>query len=83
MTAGELMKQAGMTAAEYMRAAMHEIDEAFGPGFAKANPALVGAYMQTAAADFATMWFTQHLERGLDDLGGGLDRIAKAIAPDE
>jgi hypothetical protein len=44
-----LMRQAGHTAEEYMCRAVEEIDRLFGEGYAKANPGLVGAFMQTAA----------------------------------
>lgn len=47
-----LMRQAGMTAAVYMSDAIDEIDRAFGKGYAKGHPELVGAFMQTAASDY-------------------------------
>ena len=38
-----------MTAHDYLLAAVRDIDAIFGKGYAAKNPALVGAYMQTAA----------------------------------
>lgn len=48
-----LVCQAPTSAALYMRAAVDEIDATFGAGYAANNPALVAAFMQTCAADFA------------------------------
>jgi hypothetical protein len=44
---GTLMRQAKYTAAEYLNAAVIDIDEKFGDGFAKEHPELVAAYMTT------------------------------------
>ncbi|KGK24271.1 hypothetical protein [Pseudomonas plecoglossicida] len=49
---GTLMRQAGMTATDYMIDAVDAIDRQFGEGYAKKHPELVGAFIQTAAADF-------------------------------
>jgi hypothetical protein len=52
--AGYAVKQAGMTAADYLGYAIEYIDRAFGDGYAKKNPALVGVFMTVCARDFAT-----------------------------
>jgi hypothetical protein len=49
-----LMRQASMTATEYMIEAVKEIDNLFGDGFAKKNPRLVGDFMKVASKDFQT-----------------------------
>ena len=49
-----LLRQAPMTIADYMAHAVKYIDDAFGPGYAKENPALVGAVIQASAQDFHT-----------------------------
>jgi hypothetical protein len=49
-----LMRQAKYTAAEYLNAAVIEIDEKFGDGYAKKNPELIAAYMNTAALDYGS-----------------------------
>lgn len=50
------MEQAGWTADTYLGAAIKYIDKRFGKGYAKKNPQLVGAFMQTAAIDFAVLF---------------------------
>jgi len=40
-----------ITANDYMLQAVRNIDEAFGDGYAKEHPELVGAYMQTVAIE--------------------------------
>src|SRR6516162_4954672 len=47
-----LMRQAQMTAHDYMAQARHDIDEVFGERYAISHPELIAAYMQTAALDF-------------------------------
>lgn len=69
LTADKLMGQAMMTAHDYMAHAVHDIDEIFGPGYAKAHPELVAAYMQTAAIDFAATF-------GLQGIAESIDRLA-------
>ena len=61
-----LMRQAPMTAAEYFSAAVRTIDGQFGEGFAKANPALIVGFMQTAASDFNASILAQQIRAGLD-----------------
>ena len=48
----QAMRQAMMTAHDYMRNAKHDIDEIFGPDTAIENPELVAAYMNAAAIDY-------------------------------
>jgi hypothetical protein len=67
-----LLRQAGMTAHDYMLAGITSIDDLFGKGYAKAHPELLAAYMQTAAIDF-------HSAIIVKDLGGALERIANAL----
>ncbi len=72
--AGELLKQAGMTAATYLDSAIDNIDKAFGKGYAKQNPDLVAAYMRTCALDFATAC----MRDGIGELADAVDRVAQA-----
>lgn len=53
-----IMRQAGMTAAEYLDAAVKYIDETFGEGYAKNNPMLVGAFRVPPAPErkHTTSW---------------------------
>jgi hypothetical protein len=47
-----LLHQAHATVGEYLREAVRYIDEELGDGYAKKNPALVAAFIQTAASDY-------------------------------
>ena len=71
-----LLKQAPMTAHDYMHSAISDIDKMFGEGFAKKNPDLVAAYMQVCAKDFATASFCKVfgtvLDRRLGDIASAL-----------
>lgn len=71
-TAQELMRRAMMTAHDYMTHAETDIDAHFGAGFARQNPALIAAYMQAAALDFAATF-------GLQGVAGSIDHVADAI----
>ena len=54
MTPRDLMRQASMTANDYMWDAIRDIDILLGEGYAAKHPELIGAYMQTAAQDYHT-----------------------------
>jgi hypothetical protein len=49
-----LMRQASMTADEYLNKAVTAIDRVLGDGYAKQHPELIAEFMRTAAADFNT-----------------------------
>ncbi len=49
-----LLRQAPMTAKTYLIEAIKAIDQALGDGYAEKHPALVSAFIQTCAMDFAT-----------------------------
>lgn len=49
-----LLRQAPMTAHDYMFHALKDIDELFGDGYAAKNPELVGVYMKVCAMDYDT-----------------------------
>ena len=78
-----LSRQAGSTACDYMRDAVRAIDGEFGEGFAKAHPSLVGAYMQTAALDFAAMSQTDSLEVIAEKLQAIADYTSTSELADE
>lgn len=48
----ELLKQASMTAEDYMRKAVTAIDQLMGDGYAEKNPSLIIAFMQIADNDY-------------------------------
>jgi len=56
LNADELARQAGVTAAQWMRAAVEEIDNMFGNGYAAKHPELVSGFIQSAALDQAGMY---------------------------
>jgi hypothetical protein len=60
-TAEKLMEQASWTSTSYMNDAVDSIDKKFGKGYAKKNPQLIGAFMQTAALDFLAMYLAQEI----------------------
>ena len=45
-SADTLLRQASLTAEEYMTEAIERIDKSFGQGYAKKNPNLVAAFMK-------------------------------------
>jgi hypothetical protein len=70
------LKQAGMTAHHYLFQAVKSIDQAFGEGYAKANPELVGVFIQTCAADFHSGWVTQEIASALKEIAVSLSQIS-------
>lgn len=72
MDADNLMRQAPMTAELYLRNAVASIDQVFGVGYAKANPAVVAAFLQTCAMDFATVMGSNAVDRLTDAISTGL-----------
>jgi len=74
-----LMEQAQMTSADYMRRARHEIDAAFGEGYAEKNPTLVAAFMQTAASDYAAALQSKVIGEALEQVAGQLGYVAGGI----
>lgn len=63
-----LLRQAPMTAAEYMGAAVQEIDKTFGDGYAEAHPELVGAFIQTSAIDLGSAIIARAIQNGFEKL---------------
>jgi hypothetical protein len=84
-----LLDQATYTAGCYLGGAVRSIDSLFGDGYAKKNPGLVGAFMQTAVADFsaalsviASQNVAEALRAAVFDLGdvaGSLNGIGGAL----
>ncbi len=74
-----LMNQAPGTVGFYLTKAIDEIDRHFGDGYAKKNPALLGAFLQATALDFGVSVLAQQVRLGLQEIAGGLGEIARAI----
>ncbi len=81
-----LMRQAWKTSAEYMDAAVREIDATFGKGYAARNPALVASFMQVAAQDFHSASLgvaAQRIGDAVTEIGIGLSQVAEALGSRE
>ncbi len=77
-----LMEQAPMTVAGYLRAAIREIDSQFGDGYAASNPALVGAFVQACADDYAATTAVagrQIIASDIAEVADQLGQVAAAI----
>ena len=74
-SAETLMRQAGYSAEEWLWQAVEAIDKQFGEGYAKENPALVGAFMQAAGADEIAM----HVRSLLDTFDNMTERLSNTI----
>lgn len=82
-----LYSQSKESAESYMHTAVRNIDEQFGEGYAKANPNLVAAFMQTAVTDFTASSTAKVngaalrvIAESLDRMATGLENIADALA---
>lgn len=64
-----LHRQTGMTAADYLRSALKEIDTELGEGMARKHPDLVAAFMRCCAVDFQTAIIAQTMQEGLAQIG--------------
>jgi hypothetical protein len=62
-----LLRQAPMTAREYLVGAVSGIDEVLGEGYARAHPELVGAFMRTAAMEVGAAVIARAIQ---DELAG-------------
>jgi hypothetical protein len=74
-----LLRQASMTANEYLRNAITDIDDRLGKGYAKADPELIAAYMQTAALDMAAATIAKCIGSAIEDAGSSLDNLGDAL----
>ena len=78
-TIDTLLRQAPMTAKEYLIQAVNDIDEVFEEGYAKAHPVLVAAFIETCAADFNAGLITAYMKDMDDDISAALSDIATAL----
>jgi len=68
-----------MTAHDYMRSAVTDIDGLFGAGYAKLHPELVAAYMQTAAADFGAAIIARAIEGAGSAIASSVEAVASEV----
>ena len=78
----ELLKQAQMTAHEYLLSGKDVIDDLFGAGYARAHPDLLAAYMKTAATDFFTAIIAKELGGALEGVAMSITDAANALSSD-
>jgi predicted DNA-binding protein len=90
-----LMDQAPGTVAVYLDKAIESIDNAFGDGYAKQNPSLIGAFIQAAATDMGCAVLAQQIHAGLESIAenlsttdmepvaDALDKIANNLGDDQ
>lgn len=72
---GEALRQACMTAHDYMLHAQSDIAEVFGPEQAK-NPVLVAAYMNAATVDYHAYAMLRAAE-ALESIASSISEIAR------
>jgi|SRR6266550_2841606 len=65
-----LMRQAPMTADEYLRSAIDCIDEKLGHGYAAKHPELIGAFITASAIDLGAAVIARAIESAADALDG-------------
>lgn len=63
-----LMRQAHLTAHDYLVNAQIDIDQIFGDGYAREHPELIAAYMRTAAQDLHTAITAKEIGEALREL---------------
>ena len=68
-----LLRQAWMTAHEYMRAAIQHIDEMLGEGYAAKHPELIAAFMEVCARDFQSGVLAKLVEDHVDSVVRALE----------
>lgn len=79
MTHDDYLRQAGLTAHDYMIYAVRDIEAIFGKGYAEKHPELVGAYIRTCAADFHTAILTQESLPAISEALGRLGEILNEL----
>jgi hypothetical protein len=77
-----LLRQATMTAHDYMLHAVADIDKLLGKGYAKDHPELIAAYMQTAARDFGAGCLAKEISEAAGDLAGAISGLSESMRSD-
>ncbi len=73
-----LIEQASSTTEDYMTRAIKSIDAAFGKGYAKEHPELVGQMVQAAATDFSSsvnLIISQEMQLSIDGLTSSIGYV--------
>lgn len=74
-----LYEQAAVTPRRYLYAATEAIDQAFGEGYARKHPELVGAYINACAQDMLTSVIGAILQQNGSAQVDAIDRLASAV----
>jgi hypothetical protein len=75
-----IMRQAHMTAHDFMLQAVSDIDEILGEGAARSCPELIAAYLNAAALDGGMTLIAQQIRLGLKEIAGELDAVVTMIS---
>lgn len=77
-----LLRQAPMTADEYLHSAIDHIDDRLGKGYAKQHPELIAAFMQTSAIDLGTAVIARAIETFSERLASAITETQEALRSD-
>jgi hypothetical protein len=78
-----LLRQAPMTADEYLHSAIDCIDERLGKGYAKVHPELIGAFMQTSAMDLGAAVIARAIENiGVSAISSAIEELQESLRSD-
>jgi hypothetical protein len=77
-----LLRQAPMTADEYLHSAIDHIDDRLGKGYAKQHPELIAAFMQTSAIDLGAAVIARAIESITTAINANFDGIVEASRSD-
>lgn len=75
-----LMRQASMTAHDYLMKAIEAIDGQLGAGYAKGHPDLIAAFMKVSCADFVASSALKVVEAAALDLANAVDATRHAVS---
>lgn len=75
-----LLRQASMTAAEYLDRAIDNIDNALGEGYAKKHPELIAAMIKTAAKDYGDSTSGKIHQQTTEALVEATSKLAESLA---
>jgi hypothetical protein len=78
-----LLRQAPMTANEYLMSAIDHIDQQLGNDYAKQHPELIATFMQTSAIDLGTAVIARAVESLSNSLVGALNEMQESVAISE
>ena len=75
-----LLRQAPMTANEYLMSAIDHIDQQLGKDYARSHPELIAAFMQTSAIDLGTAVIARAVESLSNSLVGAFNEMQESVA---